>query len=363
MKQSLRTTIRTIKADLLTPVLIFKRLSGKRKFLLESSTKYEDSGRYSFIGANPRKTYTGVGQQLEDVLHKTNKSYTYEGPLMQSLKQVMPRISSYTDYPFIGGAVGYVSYDLENTEQPAQPELQFHIYETLIIFDHIKDELTIAHTNIDAEENAINIDQIIEALFTHQLELVPTFEVQSQAIDTVNLQPVVKRLNAQFTGDPFELYRKIRVQLPGAYLYYIEFDDQTLIGASKENFVAVTNDEIKANSKQFEYSETMKCALQKVAANITGDAQLTAEMQPGNHSLDVLKALLPPAPLHYAQKLPYKNGFGHVVGYIGFNGQIDFTLAENIVRIEGKTLFVTANEHFDKLQQMIEQLVVPGGIV
>ncbi|MFL6517401.1 MAG: anthranilate synthase component I, partial [Bacillus sp. (in: firmicutes)] len=45
--------IKEIKGDTLTPISILQKISGNKKFLLESSHKYNDSGRYSFIGAEP----------------------------------------------------------------------------------------------------------------------------------------------------------------------------------------------------------------------------------------------------------------------------------------------------------------------
>ena len=45
IKHKLRTTIKKVNGDCLTPVLIFNRLQGTRKFLLESSAKHETTGR------------------------------------------------------------------------------------------------------------------------------------------------------------------------------------------------------------------------------------------------------------------------------------------------------------------------------
>ena len=71
--------MKTINGDSLTPILIFRRLQGKHKFLLESSAQHEGAGRFSFIGANPRKTYKGVGQEIQEVSYKTGKTYVHQG--------------------------------------------------------------------------------------------------------------------------------------------------------------------------------------------------------------------------------------------------------------------------------------------
>ncbi|MER1998380.1 MAG: metal ABC transporter ATP-binding protein [Lysinibacillus sp.] len=343
-KQSIRTTIQRMKADTLTPVSIFKRLQGRHKFLLESSAKYEDAGRYSFIGVNPRKTYYGDDEILHDVLHDTEQRYTYEGPLLRSLQQVMPRVSSATEFPFIGGAVGYIRYGVgtEHLEQENMPAVQFHIYDTLVIFDHIQNDLTIVHTNIDAEHQKTDIGSVLQ-----QLQTVPSSEENSFLMEALQyeLQSGTEQQTAQatFTGDAFELYRKLRILLPGAYLYYMEFDGHSIIGSSKDSFIAVQQDTLQAYAENFEHQTRTVQALQKVATDITGVDCIQATLQPGLHSLQALGALLPPVQVPSSLANNPKKAFGSVVGYIGFNGQIDFTLANQVLVIEDDKLYASAS--------------------
>lgn len=266
IKQKFRTTMKKVNGDLLTPILIFSRLQGQRKFLLESSTKSE-GGRYSFIGANPRKTYSGSGTTLTELSHLTNKTYSYEGDLIHSLKQVMPRISNHTEYPFTGGAIGYISYgatSLDSQQSDTEigiPTVNFHIYDTLIIFDHLTDELVVFHTNIEAEQKEPNIDAIIEQLLyatpakstdyslspfryqTTELEFEQQIETLQRAIAKNDSTQVVlsRRLETEFDGDAFALYRKLRIHNQASYMYYIEFDDHTIVGSSPESLVRVHN--------------------------------------------------------------------------------------------------------------------------
>ncbi len=54
----------------------------------------------------------------------------------------MPRITDDVDFPFTGGAVGYVGYGAarngeKRTEDDLEmPDVYFNIYETIIIYDH-----------------------------------------------------------------------------------------------------------------------------------------------------------------------------------------------------------------------------------
>ena len=240
IKHKLRTTIKKVNGDCLTPVLIFNRLQGTRKFLLESSAKHETTGRYSFIGANPRKTYTGSGTTLTEISHLTGKYYSYEGDLVRSLKQVMPRVSNHTEYPFTGGAIGYIRF---NREQSTIPAVNFQVYDTIVIYDHIKDELTVIHTNIDAEMTEPNIDDIIDQILNGTATVPSTFslgafteqnaqqqfeaqvEAAQQLIAAGEAAEIVlsRKLQADFSGDAFSLYRQLRVKLPSPYMYYIDW--------------------------------------------------------------------------------------------------------------------------------------------
>ena len=237
IKHTLRTTIKKVNGDCLTPVLIFNRLQGTQKFLLESSAKHETTGRYSFIGANPRKTYTGSGTTLTEIAHRTGKSYSYEGDLVRSLKQVMPRVSNHTEYPFTGGAIGTIRFNREHSTIPA---VNFQVYDTIVIYDHVKDELIVIHTNIDAEMTEPNIDDIINQILngtatapgtfslgafteqTTQRQFEAQVEVAQQLIAAGEVAEIVlsRKLQADFSGDPFSLYRELREASLTVYVLY-----------------------------------------------------------------------------------------------------------------------------------------------
>ncbi|WP_431029007.1 chorismate-binding protein [Lysinibacillus sp. LZ02] len=385
IKHTLRTTIKKVNGDCLTPVLIFNRLQGTRKFLLESSAKHETTGRYSFIGANPRKTYTGSNTTLTEISHLTGQSYSYEGDLVRSLKQVMPRVSNHTEYPFTGGAIGYIRF---NREQSTIPAVHFHVYDTIVIFDHVTDELTIVHTNIDAEIKEPSIDDIIDQIlngtalsptefsmgaFTEQTTLAQ-FEAQiKQAQDVIATGKATeivlsRKLQADFSGDAFSLYRDLRVKLPSPYLYYIEFDDHTVIGASPESIVTVYDGQLKTTTATDIEAISVKESLQYDGHTASGI------LSPTLHAIDALTHLLPAdsvtgkskkLALQAIQEIESEQRalYGGAIGYIGFNGQIDFALASRTVLLQhgqatteiGAT--VTANSNPQELYQQTQALL------
>lgn len=255
MQKTSRTTIRKVNGDCLTPIVLFNRLQGTQKFLLESATKHETAGRYSFIGANPRKTYKGKGDTLQEI---SDVTYSHHGNLIQSLKQMMPRISQHTEYPFMGGAIGYIHED----------EVLFQVYDTVIIFDHITDELAIVHTNIEIEQQTPNLDALIEQLMNGT-----TADAQNKA---------------------FADYRKFRLEQRAAYLYYVEFANSTLIGSSASSTIKVKDGVITT------------------AIPTVNEWAQNGQLPPSAHSIDALAEAVKSVPA--------------MLGYIGFNGQIDFTV-------------------------------------
>ncbi|WP_332651383.1 chorismate-binding protein [Lysinibacillus sp. 54212] len=424
IQHKLRTTIRKVNGDCLTPILIFNRLQGTRKVLLESSAKHESSGRYSFIGANPRKTYSGSGTLLTETSHITNKTYSYEGDLVRSLKQVMPRVTNHTEFPFTGGAIGYIRYgatiwDSEH-ENTSLPHVNFHVYDTIIIFDHLTDELIFVHTNIDPEQAEPNIDGMIHQILYGQEKEQETFslskfvDVTSQQefdrkfahvqslIDQGEVTQIVlsQKFQAHFSGDAFSFYRHLRVNNPAPYMYYIEFDDHTVIGASPESILSVQNDTVKTNiiagSRNRGLSTEEDAALEESLQNDEGVlsehkhlltiskedlekfcvadsidttknletvrykhvmhvvSEIQGTLSPTLHAIDALSTLLPSSSVLGYPKFQAMRAideiegerslYGGAIGYIGFNGQLDFALATHSTLLQnGKVTVQTGS--------------------
>lgn len=304
IKQRFRTSMKKVNGDLLTPISIFQRLQGHHKFLLESSTKYEGNGRYSFIGVNPRKTYRGQNEHLQDISHLTNQTYQYEGELVPLLKQVMPRVSSHTEFPLTGGGIGYI-----NALPESLPAMQFHVYDTLFIFDHLTDEIAVFHTNIEAEQVDPNIDMLIDELFAGHTPIETDYMLHSLEKSATN------RYDAKFSGDAFSLYRKLRVQHAAAYMYYIEFDECTLIGTSPKSTIQIRNGELLTTN--IDASIEHFCEGDSIHQS---EQVQQGKLLPTFHAMDVVKELQPNEGL---------------IGYIGFNGQIDFTTPHSMITITG----------------------------
>src|SRR5690625_3010036 len=80
-------------ADTLTPVGIFKRLKGKKKFLLESSFQHETKGKYSYIGANPYEEVIGYGNETKVINVTTKEEKTFPYHVLDYLKKHFPKLN------------------------------------------------------------------------------------------------------------------------------------------------------------------------------------------------------------------------------------------------------------------------------
>ncbi|WP_252504854.1 anthranilate synthase component I family protein [Sporosarcina sp. Marseille-Q4943] len=413
-KTSLRITEKKIEGDSLTPIHIFRRLQGRHRFLLESSLQHESSGRYSFIGVDPVKAYRGVNGRLEEFVYATGKSYVHEGNLFTLLKRLMPRIAEHGKYPFMGGAVGYVGYGAAGesaVQSNEKHDVYFNIYDTVIIFDHLLNEVTLLHTELRPEYAMPDLDALAELIMSgaveeergvsvsdyrcgiSQEEFEDRVRQAQRFIEEGSVEQVVlsRKLEADIDGDPFALYRKLRKKNPSPYMYYMEFGDHIVIGASPESLVKVTDGKVLTNpiagtrrrgrdaeedrvlekelrndpkelsehdmlvdvsKKEMEtvcdpssvrvatYMETVRYEhVMHLVSEVEGT--LAHEL----HALDALKATLPAgtvtgSPKKVAMDVISKledeprGLYGGAIGYIGLNGNIDFALTIRTMTVQ-----------------------------
>lgn len=255
--------MKKIEGDSLTPIAVFNRLEGPRKCLLESSLKTTATGRYSFIGANPSKAYIGEGETLREVDFRSGKETLHAGKPLELLKSLMPvREAIVEGLPFTGGALGYIGYDAIGVYEPVEaavenslqmPDIHLQLYETIIVFDHVKHDATIISFEDKVEEIEAQLrEPETEEAEMHQPPLAFSSKISAEAfrkqveqakmhIRKGDIFQVVlsQRLSAVYAGNAFQLYRKLRKQNPSPYQFFIDFDGYAVVGASPESLLTV----------------------------------------------------------------------------------------------------------------------------
>jgi len=261
---------REIVADLETPVSAFLKISrGGYSFLLESVEGGERLARYSFIGTEP---YRVLATKAED---KTN-------PLPLIAEELNKyKMVPVTDLPrFCGGAVGYLGYEVASRfeELPSPdsdtlglPETLFMFVDTMLVFDHVTHKIKVlSHVHLDGDidnEYQTAIDRIEDLADRLSQPLKPKHYVKPPAphrnntlssnfskeefeagVDKIKryitageaIQVVLsQRLAQPVDVAPFEIYRALRSLNPSPYMFFLDFNDFHIIGASPEILVRV----------------------------------------------------------------------------------------------------------------------------
>lgn len=266
-------------ADTLTPISIYKNLDGTKKFLLESSFEHEQKGNYSFIGVNPYKEIIGGKDQTSILHHEQEIKELRNKPALTTLIEELPKINAELPFPFFGGAVGYIGYDaIRSYEQIGDalpdtigmPEVHLMLYKNVIIFDHRDESVFLVATNLDqqpeqvlderlavlkkalipvpetaslTDENIVFLPEMDKQLFMQHVETAKEHIKRGDVFQVVLSQ----RMKAPIKGDSFTFYRKLRKANPSPYMFYIDFDDYVVLGASPESLIETTGQDIITN--------------------------------------------------------------------------------------------------------------------
>lgn len=279
-KDSILYQKKRLNGDTLTPISVFNRIQGRKKFILESSSGHGEKGRYSFIGCDPFKEIIGAENEATIIDHETGKQAKVREKPLEVVKQHIPHLQLEIPYAFYGGAIGYIGYDsirqyedigaiLE--DEIDMPELHVMFYQNVIVFDHKKQSVTIITTNLSGNhtrEDLINhIHQIEQQIATDVLEqeegafqlqfepsidqkkFVEMVDIAKQHIIDGDIFQVVlsQRMKADFTVDPFAFYRRLRLANPSPYMFYIDFDSYIVLGASPESLIKTYKGEVITN--------------------------------------------------------------------------------------------------------------------
>jgi anthranilate synthase component I len=270
----------TFIADCETPVSAFLKLRelarGQPAFLLESAEQGQRMGRYSFIGSRPRSV-------LRWSLGDPGDPYALAAAAVADCRQApLPGVVGAA--PFMGGAVGFFGYDLVRTVEPlgepnsdvlGLPDMALMLTDTLVIFDHLEHTITIlANADLDAEpdieraraEAARTIAEVRACLAGPVPRRagvsgreVPSFEsnvsrehfeaMVARIVEYVHAGDAFQvvpsqRWSANVPVEAFSIYRGLRAVNPSPYMYFLDFGDFQVAGASPEPLLTVTGSRV-----------------------------------------------------------------------------------------------------------------------
>jgi anthranilate synthase component 1 len=290
-------------ADNETPVSAFKKLDcgGGYSFLFESTEKNDESGRFSFVGADPRIVIKIYGHELQITELGKERRVERTGDPLDELRNLMARYQfvSRPELPrFSGGAVGFLGYEAIHCFEPKVPvaerdelqlpEMIFIITSSLLIFDHrLRTLKIVANAFLDdgpLEKVYAPASDSIHAIMRQlakpaDLPLVPPADSEAPQANS-NFQPdefkraverakeyiragdifqvvLSQRFESDFRGDPLDFYRCLRFINPSPYMFCLKLatgrvrptggfgDDFALVGSSPEMHVRLIGDAVE----------------------------------------------------------------------------------------------------------------------
>lgn len=283
----------TTVADLETPVAAYIKLCSQRDhtFLLESVEGGATRGRYSMIGFDPDLVFRAHGETGEinrQFASDRNAFVPVEGRSFDALKALIHE-SEFTLPPGLppmsAGIFGYLGYDMvrqmerlgaPNPDVVGLPDAILVRPRTVLIFDSVKDEITIV-SQVRPSEGvsaklaygaAVNrISDVLDALDkpvdkslnsddiamtapmtsnTSEAEYLAMVEKAKDYIAAGDIFQVVlsQRFEAPFSLPPFALYRALRRVNPSPFLYFLDFGDFAVAGSSPEILVRVRDGDV-----------------------------------------------------------------------------------------------------------------------
>ncbi|MFN7095310.1 MAG: anthranilate synthase component I family protein, partial [Burkholderiales bacterium] len=213
----------------------------------------EGYGNYSFIGVKPLATFMARGTKVQ--INIGNEEYQLTG-------DPYPLLEQFSQGHRVFGLIAYDAVRLKEKipdrhEPLPTPDFLFHIYSTIIRFDHQIQKVTFTHHGSEAELEKI-IFQVFHPNPVRQFKPAKHLNIKSNVNDDEFMlmvkkakeyikagdifQVVLSRtFSAEIEAKPFDIYRALRQLSPTPYLSFFEEADFAIASASPELLVGVKN--------------------------------------------------------------------------------------------------------------------------
>ena len=455
--------VHTFVEDTETPVSAFLKLRGDGpSYLLESAEQGGRLGRHSFLGFSPRLVMRWVdGELLEWEGDAAAAPASGPGAAEPTSRTAAPdpygavaeRLAGFElaggeDLPFAGGAVGLFGYDLVRTVEPlgppnpdplGLPDLALMVCELIVAFDHHRHEVSIIALAVVPEGG----DDGFDAAYARAAALIertrerlrgeiprpereregesghaasPEVEWRSNLTREQFESNVARIVEYLYAGDAFQvvpsqrfsspcpveafsIYRGLRAVNPSPYMYFLDFGDFEIAGASPEPLVKVaggrvetrpiagtyprgdSEEEDRANGEAMladpkeraehvmlvdlgrnDLGRVCRYGTVKVDELMTVEtyshvlhivSRVSGELREGMGALDVLRSALPAGTLSGAPKVramqiidelePVKRcSYGGAIGYVDFRGDLDTAIHIRTVVVKDGEMHVQA---------------------
>ncbi|RFU63526.1 anthranilate synthase component I [Peribacillus glennii] len=267
VNNKLLSRVETLEGDTHTPVSLFQRLKGKKKFLLESSNKHEGDGRYSYLGSSPTVEILASGSEITVIDLKNDEEKMVQGKIIDFLKhEILAETDKDLPFPFHGGAIGFFGYDVIRqyeeigtvpSDELEMPDAHFMVFRELVVFDHARQKIHLVVLDekeseltgrMDTLKKLLEAETPVSGLEKGSLIFKPSVtksrfeEMVEEAKESIIAGKIFQivlsqRFTSEFHGSPFEVYRRLRVKNPSPYMFYLDFERYAVLGSSPESMM------------------------------------------------------------------------------------------------------------------------------
>jgi anthranilate synthase component I len=266
--------------------LIDNFLIEKNSFIFESVEKGKIKGRYTIFGKNPDKIWEfdnnnsflieggkkiKLKEKPEKLIEKIIEEFKFETP--KKLPKICSLISGYFSYD----SIRYIEKIPNNCKNDLNlPDVRLLRPRTLVIYDNLKKEIFYI-INIFGDEKIKNYKRKFENVKNDLLKIFnqsslktlakQTFQkpkniivksntsknkflsMVNKAKDYIKLGDIFQvvlsqRFEAKLTKKPLDIYKKLRITNPSPFMFFFNFKDFQIIGASPEILVRLRDNKI-----------------------------------------------------------------------------------------------------------------------
>ena len=241
---------------------IYNKISRNysNSFLFESLTGPEILAETSVMGFDPKIIIKGYSKKVEITRKDQDTEIIQTDDPYTELKTLLKK-SNRQEYRYLGGAVGIVNYDairlvekIPNKHDASEPLMEFGIYDDGILYDNLHKKLFYFFS----EENRFKEFKISDGHYESfkATETIPNMSKENfsnivnkakKYIHDGDIFQVVlsRKFSFDVNGDNLTLYKTLRNLNPSPYMYHLKQNHKTIIGASPEMLVRITNDKVE----------------------------------------------------------------------------------------------------------------------
>ena len=240
---------------------IYNKISRNysHSFLFESLSGPEVLAETSVMGFDPKIIFKGYSDRVEIIENKNTTIIKTNDPFIE-LKKLLGK-SNDQKYRYLGGAVGVVNYDsirlvenISEEENLTQPIMEFGIYDDGLLYDNVDKKLFYFYHDVNRFDKLIVSENSFNEF--HSSEVTPNMDKEKfsnivnkakQYIHDGDIFQVVlsRKFAFETNGDNLTLYKTLRKLNPSPYMYHLKQDSKTIIGASPEMLVRITDDKVE----------------------------------------------------------------------------------------------------------------------